>query len=144
MLRTDYILKLKLMLAIVSAVLCVRSSFALGYSCFADISNVDAQVSFATYYDNYDLLGSNGVPTGSDARVIFGAESGYIKNDTIYSYVKDYQGNIRSVVRQDGAVVESTDYYPYGKILSNFLLLRYLKSYICNSVAKLRINTLWR
>ena len=114
MLRTDYILKLKLMLAIVSAVLCVRSSFALGYSCFADISNVDAQVSFATYYDNYDLLGSNGVPTGSDARVIFGAESGYIKNDTIYRYVKDYQGNIRSVVRQDGTVVESTDYYPYG------------------------------
>ena len=112
--RTDYILKLKLMLAIVSAVLCVRSSFALGYSCFADISNVDAQVSFATYYDNYDFLGSNGVPTGSDSRVIFGATSGYIKNDTIYSYVKDYQGNGRSVVRQDGAVVESTDYYPYG------------------------------
>ena len=40
--------------------------------------------------------------------------TGYIKNDTVYSYVKDYQGNIRSVVRQDGAVVESTDYYPYG------------------------------
>ncbi|MDD6025722.1 MAG: DUF4329 domain-containing protein, partial [bacterium] len=40
--------------------------------------------------------------------------SGYIKNDTVYSYVKDYQGNIRRVVRQDGAVVESTDYYPYG------------------------------
>ena len=27
----------------------------------------------------------------------------------------------------------------HGKILSNFLLLRYLKSYICNSVAELRI-----
>ncbi|MFS2418002.1 hypothetical protein AAH164_18570, partial [Phocaeicola dorei] len=26
------------------------------------------------------------------------------------------------------------------KILSNFLLLRYLKSYICNSVAELRIK----
>ena len=75
--RTDYILKLKLMLAIVSAVLCVCSSFALGYSCFADISNVDAQISFATYYDNYDFLGSNGVPTGSDTRVTFGAESDY-------------------------------------------------------------------
>ena len=31
-----------------------------------------------------------------------------------FSYVKDYHGNIRSVVRQDGAVVESADYYPYG------------------------------
>ena len=62
----------------------------------------------------------------------------------LHHYIKDYQGNIRSVVRQDVVVVESTDYYPYGKILSNFLLLRYLKSYICNSVAELRINTLWR
>lgn len=66
-----------MMLAIVSAVLCVRSSFAIGAACFTDISNVDAQVSFATYYDNYDFLGSNGVPTGSDARVAFGAESDY-------------------------------------------------------------------
>ena len=65
------------MLAIVSAVLCVRSSFAIGSACFTDISNVDAQVSFATYYDNYYFLGSNGVPTGSDARVAFGAESDY-------------------------------------------------------------------
>ena len=31
-----------------------------------------------------------------------------------FSYVKDYHGNIRNVVRQDGAVVESTYYYPYG------------------------------
>ena len=64
--RTDYILKLKLMLAIVSAVLCVRSSFALGYSCFADISNVDAQVSFATYYDancNITAISRGGMET---------------------------------------------------------------------------------
>ena len=58
----------------------------------------------------------------------------------LHHYIKDYQGNVRSVVRQDVVVVESTDYYPYGKILSNFLLLRYLKSYICNSVAELRYN----
>ena len=44
--------------------------------------------------------------------------SGYIKNDTVYSYVKDYQGNVRSVVRQDGAVVESDEYYPYGGLFS--------------------------
>ena len=49
--RTDYILKLKLMLAIVLAVLCVRSSFAGGYSCFAEVSNANSQVCFATYYD---------------------------------------------------------------------------------------------
>ena len=32
----------------------------------------------------------------------------------LHHYIKDYQGNIRSVVRQDVVVVESTDYYPYG------------------------------
>ena len=38
----------------------------------------------------------------------------YIASDTLHYYIKDYQGNIRSVVRQDGAVVESNEYYPYG------------------------------
>ena len=32
----------------------------------------------------------------------------------LHHYIKDYQANVCSVVRQDGAVVESTDYYPYG------------------------------
>lgn len=71
--RTDYILKLKLMLAIVSAVLCVRSSFALGYSCFADISNVDAQVSFATYYDancNITAISRGGMETEANGSKI--------------------------------------------------------------------------
>ena len=264
MLRTDYILKLKLMLAIVSAVLCVRSSFALGSACFTDISNVDAQVSFATYYDNYYFLGKNGVPqvsgsspaifgnakgspiwidnltlsysgnqlmqvtdsgedsgeygvmefvdrsnvaneyaydangnmtmdlnrgiesitydwnnmpreitftSGAKTRYTYDAAgrklraeyitplaaqanyalgptppivppltlydlstvdyhgdcvlrndslervltpNGYIASDTLHYYIKDYQGNVRSVVRQDGTLVESNEYYPYG------------------------------
>ena len=38
----------------------------------------------------------------------------YIASDTLHYYIKDYQGNTRSVVRHDGAVVESNDYYPYG------------------------------
>ena len=32
----------------------------------------------------------------------------------LHHYIKDYQGNVRIVVRQDGAVVESNEYYPYG------------------------------
>ena len=32
----------------------------------------------------------------------------------LHHYIKDYQCNVCSVVRQDGVVVESTDYYPYG------------------------------
>ena len=38
----------------------------------------------------------------------------YIASDTLHYYIKDYQGNVRSVVRQDGAVVESNEYYHYG------------------------------
>ena len=34
----------------------------------------------------------------------------YISSDTLHYYIKDYQGNVRSVVRQDGAVVESDEY----------------------------------
>ena len=40
--------------------------------------------------------------------------NGYIASDTLHYYIKDYQGNVRCVVRQDGAVVESNEYYPYG------------------------------
>ena len=72
-----------------------------------------------TYYDatgsqtlQIDYLGNYILRNGVVDRIL--TSSGYIKNDTVYSYVKDYQGNVRSVVRQDGAVVESTDYYPYG------------------------------
>ena len=45
-------------------------------------------------------------------------EAGQSFNDTVYYYVKDYQGNVRNVVREDGAVVESNEYYPYGGLFS--------------------------
>ncbi len=38
----------------------------------------------------------------------------YIASDTLHYYIKDYQGNVRCVVRYDGAVAESNEYYPYG------------------------------
>ena len=44
--------------------------------------------------------------------------NGYIASDTLHYYIKDCQGNVRSVVRQDGAVVESNEYYPYGGLFS--------------------------
>ena len=42
----------------------------------------------------------------------------YIASDTLHYYIKDYQGNVRSVVRHDGAVVESNEYYPYGGLFA--------------------------
>ena len=44
--------------------------------------------------------------------------NGYIGDDTLHYYIKDYQGNVRCVVRYDGAVVESNEYYPYGGLFS--------------------------
>ena len=44
--------------------------------------------------------------------------TGYIEGDTLYHYIKDYQGNVRCVVRHDGTLVESNEYYPYGGLFS--------------------------
>lgn len=44
--------------------------------------------------------------------------NGYIASDTLHYYIKDYQGNVRCVVRQDGTLVESNEYYPYGGLFS--------------------------
>ena len=35
-----------------------------------------------------------------------------------HHYIKDYQGNVRCVVRHDGTLVESNEYYPYGGLFS--------------------------
>ena len=42
----------------------------------------------------------------------------YIASDTLHYYIKDYQDNVRSVVRYDGAVKESNEYYPYGGLIA--------------------------
>ena len=44
--------------------------------------------------------------------------NGYIASDTLHYFIKDYQGNVRCVVRHDGAVVESNEYYPYGGLFA--------------------------
>ena len=36
----------------------------------------------------------------------------------LHHYIKDYQGNVGIVVRQDGAVAESNEYYPYGGLFA--------------------------
>ena len=44
--------------------------------------------------------------------------TGYIEGDTLHHYIKDYQGNVRCVVRHDGTLIESNEYYPYGGLFS--------------------------
>ena len=66
--------------------------------------------------DIIDYQGDNIYRNGALERTL--TPNGYIVNDTVYYYVKDYQGNVRNVVREDGAVVESNEYYPYGGLFS--------------------------
>ena len=66
--------------------------------------------------DIIDYQGDNIYRNGALERTL--TPNGYIVNDTVYYYVKDYQGNVRSVVREDGAVVESNEYYPYGGLFT--------------------------
>ena len=66
--------------------------------------------------DIIDYQGDNIYRNGALERTL--TPNGYMVNDTVYYYVKDYQGNVRSVVREDGAVVESNEYYPYGGLFS--------------------------
>ena len=42
----------------------------------------------------------------------------YIASDTLHYDINDYQDNVRCVVRHDGAVKESNEYYPYGGLIA--------------------------
>ena len=66
--------------------------------------------------DELDYIGDMVLHNGALERTL--TPNGYIVNDTVYYYLKDYQGNVRNVVREDGAVVESNEYYPYGGLFS--------------------------
>ena len=37
----------------------------------------------------------------------------------LHHYIKDYQGNVRCVVRHDGTLIESNEYYPLVGIMEN-------------------------
>lgn len=41
-------------------------------------------------------------------------DGGYYENGEYYFYLKDHLGNNRVVAKQDGAVAQTNDYYPYG------------------------------
>ena len=42
---------------------------------------------------------------------------GYLADSTYYYYIKDYQGNVRAVINQAGALKEVNNYYPYGGLM---------------------------
>lgn len=42
---------------------------------------------------------------------------GYRADSTYYYYIKDYQGNVRAVITQNGVLKEINNYYPYGGLM---------------------------
>ena len=79
------------------------------------IMNEFTQTSQYTYYADsfvFDGRGQNGKP-GLFSRLLL--PWGYVdRGRKVYTYIHDYQGNIRAVVDSAGVAVQTTDYYPYG------------------------------
>ena len=44
-------------------------------------------------------------------------DNGYQADSTYYYYITDYQGNVRAVIDQNGALKEINNYYPYGGLM---------------------------
>ena len=42
---------------------------------------------------------------------------GYMQGGELYFYIKDYQGNVRVVIAEDGTLEEVNNYYPYGGLM---------------------------
>jgi RHS repeat-associated protein len=63
-----------------------------------------------------DYVG-NFVYEGSALRYILTGEGRYVVNGLIGTYeynLTDHLGNVRAVINQDGNVIQTTDYYPFG------------------------------
>ena len=43
--------------------------------------------------------------------------NGFLQDSAYYVQLKDYQGNVRTVLNQNGTVVERNSYYPYGGLI---------------------------
>ena len=62
-----------------------------------------------------DYCGNHIYRNGSLERTMNGY--GYQADSTYYYYIKDYQGNVRAVIDQSGALKEINNYYPYGGLM---------------------------
>lgn len=59
-----------------------------------------------------DYVGNMIYENGTLKRIL--VDGGYYENDEYYFYLKDHLGNNRVVAKQDGTVVQTNDYYPFG------------------------------
>ena len=68
-----------------------------------------------TTYLTMDYCGDHIYRNGVLERTMNGY--GYHADSTYYYYIKDYQGNVRAVIDQNGDLREINNYYPYGGLM---------------------------
>ncbi len=62
-----------------------------------------------------DYCGNYIYRNGAIERIMVG--NGFLQDSAYYVQLKDYQGNVRTVLNQNGTVVERNSYYPYGGLI---------------------------
>lgn len=68
-----------------------------------------------TTYLTMDYCGNHIYRNGALERTM--NDYGYQADSTYYYYIKDYQGNVRAVIDQNGMLKEISNYYPYGGLM---------------------------
>ena len=68
-----------------------------------------------TTYLTMDYCGNHVYRNGVMERTM--NDYGYQADSTYYYYIKDYQGNVRAVIDQNGVLKEINNYYPYGGLM---------------------------
>lgn len=68
-----------------------------------------------TTYLTMDYCGNHIYRNGVLERTI--NDYGYQADSTYYYYIKDYQGNVRAIIDQNGMLKEISNYYPYGGLM---------------------------
>ncbi len=68
-----------------------------------------------TTYLTMDYCGNHVYRNGVMERTM--NDYGYQADSTYYYYIKDYQGNVRAVIDQNGDLREIDNYYPYGGLM---------------------------
>ena len=68
------------------------------------------------YIMTRDYCGAYTYRNGAIERIM--VANGFLQDSAYYVQLKDYQGNVRTVLNQNGTVVERNSYYPYGGLIN--------------------------
>ena len=63
-----------------------------------------------------DYCGAYTYRNGTIERIMMG--NGFIQDSVYYVQIKDYQGNVRTVIDRNRNIVEHNEYYPYGGLIN--------------------------